>query len=123
MDHGKFDTLNASPVNFSETDLWMGMIPASADGKQPRRMGYTGAQSHQFQTEGVEFNVYAPDASSVEVSVAEHPNGPGKTALAQDGKRGLVAGRYPQDPGGCSSCTISLMGRAPVWARSRLLCP
>ena len=69
MEHRTFDTLNASPVKFSETDMWMGIIPASADGKEPRRMGYTREpRAIEFRPEGVEFNVYAPDAGSVEVS-------------------------------------------------------
>ncbi len=65
---GKYETLNSGPLNFSETDMWMTMFPESPDGKIPRHMGYSRKpRAIEFRNDGVEFNVYAPEAHSVEV--------------------------------------------------------
>jgi len=65
----KYYTLNASPLNFAMTEMWMGMIPGSPDGKVRARMAYTRQlRAIEYRENGVEFNVYAPDAKTVEVS-------------------------------------------------------
>ena len=57
MEKNKYDTLNASPLNFAETEMWMGIIPASPDGKLPRRMAYVRQlRAIEFRDGGVEFN-------------------------------------------------------------------
>ena len=102
MGKQKFDTLNASPLNFSETDLWMGMLPASPDGKQPRRMGYTREpRAIEFRPEGVEFNVYAPDAETVEVSGTRNTRmGEERRPLHKTEKEGWWQAVIPNIPGG-----------------------
>ena len=65
----KYYTLNASPVNFAMTEMWMGTIPGSADGSVRPRMCYMRRpRAIEFREDGVEFNVYAPNAKTVEIS-------------------------------------------------------
>lgn len=101
MDQKKYDTLNAGPLNFAETEMWMGMIPASPDGKIPRRMAYVRQlRAIEFREEGVEFNVYAPDACSVEVSGTRNTRlGEEKHALHKT-KDGWWQTLIPGIPGG-----------------------
>ncbi len=69
MENKKYMTLNASPLEFAMSEMWAGRIPGSPDGKTPPRMGHIRRRrAVEYRDGGVEFNVYAPDAQTVEVS-------------------------------------------------------
>jgi len=69
MDKKKYYAVNSSPLSFAMPGMMMEIIPAAPDGSAPQKMCYRRRpRAIEFRENGVEFNVYAPGAKSVEVS-------------------------------------------------------
>ena len=81
----KYYAYNASPVSFAMPEMGMGIIPATAT--SPQRMCYKRIpRAVEYRPDGVEINVYAPDAKTVEIAGTRVTRwGPAKHALAPAG--------------------------------------